>query len=124
MHQLVAVLMDMCLVAVQARGPRFEAKAESRALKMLGGDVVGMTGVSEVVLANELRIPVAMLGFCDNYCNGIDDTANADAYTQFYANVQAQMDTVEGAVETVMKSLLTAGAAGLNGYKPETLLSR
>jgi hypothetical protein len=29
--------------------------------------------VSEVVLCNELRMPVSMVCFCDNYANGITD---------------------------------------------------
>lgn len=111
-------------VYVQSRGPRFESRAESRALNMLGGDIVGMTGVSEVVLANELRIPITMLCFADNYANGINDDSEMDAYTQFYSNVQAQLETVEGAVGTVMQALLKADAKGTNGHKPDMLLSR
>jgi len=37
-------------------GPRYETPAEIRAFKALGGDVVGMTNVPEVVLARELGL--------------------------------------------------------------------
>jgi len=120
-------LVDDEAVYVQTRGPRFETKAEVRALNMLGGDLVGMTGVSEVVLCNELRIPVTMLCFCDNYANGLVEEDGQDAYTQFYANVQAQMETVEAAVGTVMQALLKDEPASVdsNGAaKPEPLMSR
>jgi len=119
-------LVDDEAVYVQTRGPRFETKAEVRALNLMGGDLVGMTGVSEVVLCNELRIPVTMLCFCDNYANGlVEEEGGQDAYTQFYANVQAQMDTVEAAVGTVMQALLKDTLPeSKNGAKPETLMSR
>ena len=39
---------------VCTNGPRFETAAEIRMYKMLGADVVGMTGVPEAVLAREL----------------------------------------------------------------------
>lgn len=39
---------------VATNGPRFETPAEIRMYEKLGGDVVGMTGVPEVVLAREL----------------------------------------------------------------------
>jgi 5'-methylthioadenosine phosphorylase len=41
-------LVECGATYVQTRGPRFETKAEIRALGVMGGDVVGMTGVSEV----------------------------------------------------------------------------
>ena len=44
------------LVYVCAEGPRYESAAEIRMFKVMGGDVVGMTGVPEVVLARELGL--------------------------------------------------------------------
>jgi 5'-methylthioadenosine phosphorylase len=44
------------LVYVCVEGPRFETVAKIRMFRRMGGDVVGMTGVPEVVLANELGI--------------------------------------------------------------------
>ncbi len=57
-------------VYVCTEGPRFETKAEIRMMAQFG-DVVGMTGVPEVVLANELKIPYANLCFSANYACGI-----------------------------------------------------
>ncbi len=57
-------------VYVCTEGPRFETKAEIRMMAQFG-DVVGMTGVPEVVLANELKIPYANLCFAANYACGI-----------------------------------------------------
>lgn len=97
-------LVECGAVYVQTRGPRFETKAEIKALGFMGGDVVGMTGVSEVVLCNELRMPVSMVCFCDNYANGIND--EIDAYNEFYANVKSNMETVEETVGIVIDALL------------------
>ena len=59
------------LVYVCAEGPRFETAAEIRMYKILGGDVVGMTGVPEVVLANEKRLEYASLVVATNWAAGL-----------------------------------------------------
>jgi len=56
---------------VCTEGPRFETPAEIRMFRTLGGDVVGMTGVPEVVLANELEIPYASMAVATNYAAGM-----------------------------------------------------
>ena len=52
-------------------GPRFETPAEIRAIKMLGGDVVGMTGYPEVALARELAMCYASVCVVANPAAGI-----------------------------------------------------
>lgn len=52
-------------------GPRFETPAEIRAIERLGGDVVGMTGYPEVVLARELTMCYASLCVVANPAAGI-----------------------------------------------------
>ncbi len=56
---------------VCTEGPRFETAAEIRMFQTLGGDVVGMTGVPEVVLAAELQMPYAALCIVTNYAAGL-----------------------------------------------------
>jgi 5'-methylthioadenosine phosphorylase len=56
---------------VCAQGPRFETAAEIRMFAALGGDVVGMTGVPECVLARELGMCYACLAVVTNYAAGI-----------------------------------------------------
>lgn len=56
---------------VCAEGPRFETAAEIRAYAAMGGDVVGMTMVPEVVLARELGMCYAGIAVVTNYAAGI-----------------------------------------------------
>lgn len=52
-------------------GPRFETPAEIRVFKSWGADVVGMTGVPEVVLAREAEISYAGISIVTNTAAGI-----------------------------------------------------
>ena len=54
-------------------GPNFETPAEIRAAKILGGDVVGMSTVPEVILARYLGLKVAALSVVTNMASGMDD---------------------------------------------------
>lgn len=58
-------------VYVGTEGPRFETAAEIRMYRQLGADVVGMTGVPEVVLAKELGLCYAGVGIITNWATGI-----------------------------------------------------
>ncbi len=54
-------------------GPRFETKAEIRALKILGADVVGMTQCPEAALARELGMCYGSIAIVTNYAAGISN---------------------------------------------------
>ena len=56
---------------VCTEGPRFETPAEIKMFKMLGGDLVGMTGVPEVTLAREREICYNSICIVSNYASGI-----------------------------------------------------
>ena len=56
---------------VCTEGPRFETPAEIKMFKMLGGDIVGMTGVPEVTLAREREICYNSICIVSNYASGI-----------------------------------------------------
>jgi 5'-methylthioadenosine phosphorylase len=55
------------------QGPRFETPSEIRMIKTLGGDVIGMTGVPEVVLARELEICYGSICIVANFAAGISE---------------------------------------------------
>jgi 5'-methylthioadenosine phosphorylase len=59
---------------VATEGPRFESAAEVAVFGRLGGDVVGMTGVPEVVLARELGLCYATLSIVTNLGAGLSES--------------------------------------------------
>jgi len=55
-------------------GPRFETPAEIRMIRQLGGDLVGMTNVPEVVLAHEAGLCYSLIAMVTNMAAGISAT--------------------------------------------------
>ncbi|RBQ23455.1 putative 6-oxopurine nucleoside phosphorylase [Candidatus Methanobinarius endosymbioticus] len=58
-------------VYVCSEGPRFESPAEVKMLQKLGGDLVGMTGLPEAVLAREKELCYASICLVSNYATSI-----------------------------------------------------
>lgn len=58
-------------VYVCTEGPRYETPAEIKMFQILGGDLVGMTNVPEVVLAREKGICYATVAIVTNFAAGI-----------------------------------------------------
>lgn len=58
---------------VCTEGPRFETPAEIKMFKMLGGDLVGMTGLPEVTLAREKEMCYNSICIVSNYASGISE---------------------------------------------------
>ena len=61
-------------VYVCTEGPRFETPAEIQMFRLLGGTVVGMTGLPEAVLARELEMCYASISTVSNYAASISPT--------------------------------------------------
>ncbi len=64
-------------IYANTKGPRFETPAEIRALRVLGADVVGMTGAREAALARELGLCYASLCIVTNKAAGMQETVTA-----------------------------------------------
>jgi 5'-methylthioadenosine phosphorylase len=63
---------------VSVDGPRYETAAEIRMFGILGGDVVGMTGGPEAILANELGLRYASIVVATNYAAGLQERVSHD----------------------------------------------
>ena len=59
---------------VCTEGPRFETPAEIKMFKIIGGDIVGMTGLPEAVLAREMGICYETICVVSNFGTSISPT--------------------------------------------------
>jgi purine-nucleoside phosphorylase len=70
-------------------GPSFETPAEIRAIKILGGDAVGMSTVPEVILARFLGLKVAAISTITNMAAGLSDEQISHEHTKAMAPLGA-----------------------------------
>ncbi|NBB79962.1 MAG: phosphorylase [Verrucomicrobia bacterium] len=63
--------LDGCYAHVP--GPRFDSRVEIAALRATGVDFLSQTCGPETILANELELPYALVGFGVDYANGVSD---------------------------------------------------
>jgi 5'-methylthioadenosine phosphorylase len=77
---------------VCTEGPRFETPAEIRMFRMLGGDLVGMTGLPEVVLAREREMCYNSICIVSNYASGIsEDELTIDEVFEMVSQKEAEL---------------------------------
>ena len=89
-----------CYVCTE--GPRFETPAEIRMFKKLGGDLVGMTSVPEVLLAREAGICYASIAMVTNFAAGISPNPLS------HQEVLEAMEQLSGNISRLIMALLTA----------------
>ncbi|SHI40483.1 S-methyl-5'-thioadenosine phosphorylase [Propionispora hippei] len=90
-------------VYVCAEGPRFETPAEISMFKQMGGDLVGMTNVPEVVLAREAEICYSTISMVTNFAAGISQTplTHAEVVEAMQNNTQHIKQLVMTAIELI-----------------------
>jgi purine-nucleoside phosphorylase len=87
-------------VYVATLGPSYETPAEVRAARVVGGDVVGMSTVPEVLAAVEAGLPVAALAVVSNLAAGLSDAVlTHEEVTEIASRVGTQVaDLIGGMV--------------------------
>lgn len=70
-------------------GPSFETPAEIRAIRILGGDAVGMSTVPEVILARFLGLKVAAISTVTNMAAGLSNEQISHEHTKAMAPLGA-----------------------------------
>lgn len=89
---------------VTIEGPRFSSKAESKAWRLWGGDLVNMTTCPEVCIAKEAGILYAAIAMATDYDCWKDSEANvcvADVIAVFKKNVTKVTKILVKAVELI-----------------------
>ena len=81
-------------VYVCMEGPRYETPAEIEMLRSLGGDLVGMTVVSEAVLARELEMCYACLSFVSNMAAGMQKRITSDEVAEVSRKMMPKIQEV------------------------------
>lgn len=102
-HLGFAVKNGACYVCTE--GPRFETPAEIRMFQRLGGEIVGMTSVPEVVLARELGMCYATIGMVTNEAAGIS------AYPISHAEVMLSMEKLGVKVAKLIQETVELGTS-------------
>lgn len=58
-------------IYISVLGPTYETAAEIRAFRLMGADLVGMSTVPEVIVANHCGLKVAVIATVTNYATGL-----------------------------------------------------
>lgn len=90
-------------VYVNANGPRFESPAEVRMMRLLGGDVVGMTAGTEAIVMRETGIRYALICAVTNLAAGVG-SASVD-HSKVYEQMEQSMSAIAATLRIAISSL-------------------
>jgi 5'-methylthioinosine phosphorylase len=87
-------------VYAETLGPRFETKAEVKAMSKIA-DVVGMTCASEATLCMEIGLPIAIVAIVDNYAHGLGlESLTGELFT---STVRDNHESVRRALDAIIR---------------------
>lgn len=84
-------------------GPQLETRAEYRYLKIIGADTVGMSTIPEVIVANQLKIPVIAVSVLTDECD--PDNLQPVKVEEIIATANAAEPQLITLIEELIKSL-------------------
>jgi len=88
-------------VYVGTQGPNLETPAEYNFFNIIGGDVVGMSTIPEVLVAKHMNLPVLVVSVISNRCFPVDEITE----TTLEEVIQV-VDTAESKLTLILKELL------------------
>jgi 5'-methylthioadenosine phosphorylase len=92
------------LTYVSVEGPRFETAAEIKMFRKLGGDVVGMTGVPEVVLSREAGMRYSAILIATNWAAGMQKkVSHEEVVSVMKRSGQLVKSVIEGTVNDLQQ---------------------
>lgn len=89
-------------VYVGFAGPNLETPAEYKFLNMIGGDMVGMSTVPEVLTAKHAQMKIAVISIISNKCfplEYIQETSVEDVISVVNQNIPKAIDLIEHLIE-------------------------
>ena len=104
-------------VYVCSDGPRFESPAEVKMFQHLGGDLLGMTGLPEAVLAREKEMCYASICIVSNYGTSIspDKLTMDEVFEMMETKVQEIVDLISKTIETLDENYECSCLSALDG---------
>ncbi len=102
-----------------SEGPRFETAAEIKMVRLLGGDLVGMTNVPECVLARELEICYSAISVVTNFAAGISKAklTHSEVAELMDKNVQYVKKLIFSAIPEIPERRSCPCASALEGAR-------
>lgn len=127
----MAIKHGRAAVYVVSEGPRHETRAEARALRAMGGDLVGMTLAPEAFLARELEMCYHPIAQVTAWAEGVAEDAGATASgseEERQARIDDTLQLVPEIVWNLLELLPTAAWAcscqdSMLRYKKRKLIS-
>ncbi len=99
----IASKMDVTMhkgVYVATPGPNLETRAEYRYMRMIGGDIVGMSTVPEVIVANHMSLPVFAVSVVT------DEGFHENLHPVSFEDIVAIAEKVEPKMTMILKELI------------------
>lgn len=111
----LSIPIDPSAVYLCAEGPRYETPAEIRMFAKLGGEVVGMTGVPEVVLAHEKGLRYATIAIITNWAAGI--AVQPLSHEEVLSVMSARAADVRALIRRTIEGVPASPSDKPHGYK-------
>jgi 5'-methylthioadenosine phosphorylase len=102
----VVVHRDVTYACVE--GPRLGTRAESRFLRQVGCDLVGMTNVPEAFLAREAQLCYATIGIVTDYDCWMDDPSRHVTVSSIFERYRVSLASAASLLDTLLKGPLPA----------------